>query len=204
MNVALIPGAILTIMIFSYIIKDNLSFKFAESLFVGYTIAHQLVMTVDGLQSSVGGPLAKGNFVPIIGVLFGIVILTRLIPSLRYVSLWGIALVIGVSTALFTRGLLGSDIMGQITGTIGAGIVGTGQQIFDRIVMIIGVLTAMSYFIFTETTVGGRPIFQYPRSIGKYFLLIGFGVGYGMTFLSRMALLFGRVVDLLRAIGILA
>jgi hypothetical protein len=207
MILELIPGALLIIFIYSYIVKDNVLFRFAESTFVGYAVAHIVVLVVQTLKGSVAEPLGAGNFIPLVAVILGVLLLTRISPRIRYLSRWPIALIVAASSALFARGLIDSDIIGQIIGTIGSGFQGSALDIFNRVVVVVGVVSALVYFVFTERRTRGSksfaPTMRYLRTLGKYFLLIGFGVGYGLTFLTRMSLLFGRFVDILRAFGII-
>jgi hypothetical protein len=62
------------------------------------------------------------------------------------------------------------------------------------IIVIIGVLTTLSYFYFSREHKG---TFGASAKIGTYFLMAFFGTTFGYTVMSRMSTFIGRVEFLL-------
>jgi len=133
-------GALLTLMIFSFLYKDNPFYKFAEHLFVGVSAAYWMTK---GIQTTLwpnclrpvlldwfqgGAASASADHLPfgvlpygiarVIPAVFGLILLTRLIGPIGWFSRWAMAFIIGYAAGTnFTR-YLQSDFVGQIYNTL--------------------------------------------------------------------------------------
>jgi hypothetical protein len=114
---------------------------------------------------------------------------TRLKPEWIWISRYPVALTVGVGMGLAMRASVLSDFVGQIQGTL------LPINNINNIVMIIGTITAASYFLFTMKYSGP---YKYVNQSGLLFLLVAFGVTYGSTASFRFELVIGRLVDMLR------
>jgi hypothetical protein len=133
-------GALLTLMIFSFLYKDNPFYKFAEHVFVGVSAAYWMSK---GIQTTLwpncirpvvqdwfhnGAASAAADHLPfgvlpygiarVIPAIFGLILLTRLIGPIGWFSRWAMAFIIGFAAGTnFTR-YLQSDFVGQIYNTL--------------------------------------------------------------------------------------
>ncbi len=203
-------AALLTFMIFSFLYKDNPFYKFAEHLFVGVSAAYWMVIGIWSTlmpnlvarlwPSSVSGFInmpedAQPEYHFIIPAIFGILMLTRLIERISWLSRWAMAFVIGFAAGTnFTR-YLQSDFVGQIynsmlpiiTRTDGGIAVGAS---ISAVVLIIGVICALIYFFFSKEHTGA---FGAASRLGIWFLMVTFGAAFGYTVMARISLLTGRI-----------
>ena len=62
------------------------------------------------------------------------------------------------------------------------------------IVLTVGLMTSLLFFFFSREHRGALGV---ASKTGMYFLMIGFGAGYGYTVMSRISLLIGRFQFLL-------
>jgi hypothetical protein len=204
-------GAFLTLMIFSFLYKDNPFYKFAEHLFVGVSAAYWMTVAfwttlipnmIARLWPSQMGPVlpaAVGNerqWQYVIPLVLGLILLTRLVSRIAWFSRWAMAFVIGFAAGTnFTR-YLQSDFVSQIHSTMvpiyepgmttGAAI----GSIFSQLVVVVGVICALIYFYFSKAHTGG---FGKAARIGIWVLMAAFGASFGYTVMARISLLTGRM-----------
>ncbi|MCI0406584.1 MAG: hypothetical protein L0209_11065, partial [candidate division Zixibacteria bacterium] len=76
----------------------------------------------------------------------------------------------------------------------GAGVEPIGQSL-TNIVLVAGILTGVIYFFFSKEHKG---VFGGAAKVGIWFLMVTFGAAFGLTVMSRMSLLIGRIDFLLR------
>jgi len=203
-------GALLTLMIFSFLYKDNPFYKFAEHLFVGVSAAYWMVIGIwstlmpnlvgriapNALQGVINMPEdAQPQYHFIVPAIFGLLMLTRLVERISWLSRWAMAFVIGFAAGTnFTR-YLQSDFVGQIYNSmlplvmVNGGGVAVGATV-SAIVLIIGVISALIYFFFSKEHTGA---FGATSRLGIWFLMVAFGAAFGYTVMARISLLTGRM-----------
>lgn len=200
-------AALLTICIYSFLYRDNPFYRFAEHLFVGVSVGYGIVLTIhQGFIPFAWKPIAQAfaqqqwvglwRLIPIgIGTLF----FARLFPTHAWLIRYPIAILIGVGSGLAIPNVMRADIFQQVHGTltpfaqIHAGELDT-FQIFGAILMLIGVISTLTYFFFS---VEHRGVVGGVSKIGIVFLMIGFGSAFGNTVMGRVSLLIQRVDFLL-------
>jgi hypothetical protein len=159
--------------------------------------------------SYMGGvlPSATGNkpeLMYVIPLIFGLLMLTRLVPKVTWLSRWAMAFVIGFAAGTnFTR-YLQSDFVSQIHSSIepiyqpGMSVMGTIGDVFSKIIIIVGLLSALIYFYFSKEHKG---VFGRAARLGIWVLMAAFGATFGYTVMARISLLTGRIDFLIRWIG---
>jgi hypothetical protein len=218
-SIGLWIGGLLTLMIFSFLYKDNPFYKFAEHLFVGVSAAYWMVVgfwstLVPNLIARLWPshmksllPAAVGNepeWMYLIPLVLGILMLTRLSPKANWLSRWAMAFVIGFAAGTnFTR-YLQSDFVSQIHSSIepiyspGMSAMGTIGNIFSKLIIVGGLLSALIYFYFSKEHKGA---FGRAARLGIWVLMAAFGATFGYTVMARISLLTGRMDYLIRWIG---
>lgn len=203
-------GALLTLMIFSFLYRDNPLYKFAEHLFVGVSAAYwmcqafwstimpNLVAKLLPEQMTWLYPQLEGKqpeLVFLIPLLFGLLLLMRLVPKLDYLSRWAVALVVGWTAGTNMMRYMQSDFVGQVYNTMVPLIVidATGFSFLgslNNILLILGVVTGLIYFFFSKEHTGA---FGAASRVGIWFLMVAFGAAFGYTVMARISLLIGRL-----------
>jgi hypothetical protein len=202
-------GAFLTLMIFSFLWKDNVFYKFAEHLFVGVSAAYWMIVGLwttifpnllarlwPGLVRGVVPGAAEGepDLIFLIPLIFGILLLTRLLPKIHWLSRWAMALVIGYAAGTNLIRYLQSDLMSQISSTIMPVAVVTDGRFqfgatFSHLVIFLGVFCGLVYFFFSKEHKG---VLKPASRIGIWILMVTFGASFGYTVMARISLLTGR------------
>lgn len=203
--------AALTLMILSFLYKDNPLYKFAEHLFVGVSAAYSMVIGVwDHLVPNLIAklfPTAVTSILPsaanqtpqyhyLIPAIFGLLLLTRLIDRIAWMSRWALAFIVGGAAGFNLPRYLESDFIAQVKSTIVPLVVlnDTGSVFwggsFSNIVLIVGVVCGLVYFFFSVEHTGAIGTVS---RVGIYVLMVTFGAAFGYTVMARISLLIGRM-----------
>jgi hypothetical protein len=193
-------AAILTLCIFSFLYRDNPFYKFAEHLLVGVSVGYFLVISIDNVFiPKLAEPLLGGqDWLVIVPLAAGVLILARLIPGWSSWSQISLALVIGVGAGVAIPATLQAQILTQMRASMFSLAAPEGTwwlpYLFERIVILLGLTSVLVYFFFSREHRGW--LGSYAR-VGTYFLMIFFGATFGYTVMSRLSLLIGRIQFLL-------
>ena len=193
---------LMTLSIFSYLYGDNPFYKIAEHIFVGISAGYVFVITWwDQVWPNLFGRLFPGyvdagfDFEPIyiVPLILGVFMLLRLIPSLSWLARISIAYIVGMSAGLKLYVYLNSNVLIQIKHSA-IDFSKSGFEIFNHILILIGVISGLVYFFFSKEHKG---VIGKISKIGVYFLMIKFGAAFGFTVMGRIALCIGRFEDLI-------
>lgn len=191
----------LTLFMFSFLYKDNPFFRFGEHLYVGISMGYTIVrIYYDVMVKSLYIPVAQeGKWWFLIAAFLGLLVLTRFIPRISWLSRISFAVIVGFGSGVAIPRIISSNILQQVQGTLKPLLGNAGQPLFgmaqvNALLILVGVITVLVYFFFSIEHKG--PIHVAAR-IGIYFLMINFGAGFGYTVMARMSLLIGRFDDLI-------
>ena len=202
-------AAFLTLCIYSFLYRDNPFYRFAEHLFVGISVGYGIVLSIhQGLIPFAWAPFWQAitqwppgwGLTKLIPIAIGLLFFARLIPSYAWLIRYPIAILIGIGSGLAIPNVMQADIFRQIHGTltpfsqIHAGTL-SGPEIFGAILMLIGVISTLTYFFFS---VEHRGVVGGVSKVGILFLMVGFGSAFGNTVMGRVSLLIQRVEFLLQ------
>jgi hypothetical protein len=209
-------AAALTLMIFSFLYRDNPFYKFAEHLFVGVSAGYYIVLNfwsvivvvmwdplvkafhdtgTQGAGALLLGRLGDYRGWLLLPFLLGIFLLTRLVPRVSWLSRWALAVIIGVYAGIKTTGFAQGDFVAQVQGSLQPLWTGSLWGSIDVIVFTIGLITSLLFFFYSREHKGALGV---ASKIGIWFLMVSFGAGYGYTVMSRVSLLIGRFQFLLQ------
>lgn len=202
-------AAALTLMILSFLYKDNPFYKVAEHLFVGVAAGYWLAVEYFNVfKPNLQDPLLAGkDWWLIAPLLLGLVMFTRFIPKFAWVSRWPMAYMVGIYSGMAVIGFTEGDLMRQVEGSMippvsAAAVKGfvadpgvlTALNIAANPIIVFGLICILLYFFFSlehKRTAGAL------ARVGTGLLMVGFGAGYGYTVMTRFALLIDRFYFLL-------
>jgi hypothetical protein len=210
-------GAVLSLCIFSFLYKDNPFYKFAEHLFVGVSAGYFIAlrfwtvivpnlwepllkaMAGQGVDSARHGMFAAelGDYRGwlLLPGLLGLLLFTRFVGRVSWVSRWSLALIIGVYAGLKTTGFAQGDFVAQVQASLQPlWVSGHLWDGVNAIIFTVGLLTSLLFFYYSREHKGTLGVVS---RLGIFFLMVSFGAGYGYTVMSRVSLLIGRFQYLL-------
>lgn len=216
-TVGLWVSAFFTLAVFSFLYRDNVFYKIAESVFVGVTAGYVMAQgfwegIVDRLLASLTPGLMRAwalpdlkesqqpNFVYLVPLVLGIMLLWRLVPRGGWIARWPLAFIVGTYAGLKLISFLEADFVSQIRSTIVPLVVIAATGRFDvwgslrNLGLIFGVLSCLTYFFFS---VEHRGLVGRVSRVGVWFLMITFGASFAFTVMGRIALLAARISFLL-------
>ena len=180
----------LTLMMFSFIYRDNVFFKFGEHLYLGISVGYFIniqywqVLVPDVYRAV----RIDHNYWVLIPAVLGIFILLRLVPALSWLSRMSFAFYIGGFAGLAIPRVIHGYLLPQIVETLRPFDAGWGDNI-NQLVILLGVFTVLIFFFFSlehKRLVGAI------SRVGLFFIMVGFGASFGYTVMARMSLLIGR------------
>jgi hypothetical protein len=181
----------LTLSIFSFLYGDNPFYKFAERLWVGVATGYwTMLLYHQGFHDKVILPIVhEHQWYYIFPVLMGMMMWFRLSPRLGWLSRYALGFYVGISTGIFIPLAWKTSVFLQVEGTLRP-VSGLWQTV-NFALALIGVICALSYFFFSRPHTGALKVMS---RTGIYTLMIGFGAGFGLTVMGRVALLVQRVI----------
>ena len=216
-------GAFLTFCVLSFLYKDNPFYKLAEHLFVGvsagyYIILYWWTVIVPNLIEPLWKQLAHRDlwtgqlFLParpglfsaelgdyrgwlVIPGILGLLLFSRLFGKIGWLSRWSLAMIIGVYAGIKTTGFAQGDFVAQLQASLQP-LWKAGDPAFtiNSVIFTVGLISSLLFFFFSREHKGTLGVFS---RLGVFFLMAGFGAGYGYTVMSRISLLIGRFQFLL-------
>jgi len=212
-------AALLTLFIFSFLYKDNPFYKFAEHLFVGVSAGYYIILNwwtviVPNLLEPLGraltdhqamqgkslgwvlfgAQLGDYRFWLLVPGILGLLLFTRLFGKIGWLSRWSLAVIIGVYAGIKTTGFAQGDFVAQVQGSLQPLWTGQLGSSLNAIIFTVGLITSLLFFFYSREHKGSLGV---ASRLGVFFLMIGFGAGYGYTVMSRISLLIGRFQFLL-------
>lgn len=194
-------SAVLTLLIFSFLYKDNPLYKFAEHLFVGISAGYGVALEYHNVfLPNLWRPLNDAT-IPLVNrlplflpFLFGLLLFTRFFEKISWLSRWSLALIIGIFAGIAIIGYGSGDLVLQIHANLLPIWTDKWLTSFNNLLLTVGLITSLIYFFFSKEHKGA---FGATARVGIWFLMISFGASFGYTVMSRMSLLIGRVYFLL-------
>jgi hypothetical protein len=193
-------AAVLTVMIFSYLLGANPLYRLAQHLFVGISIGYAgvvLLTTVllPRLGQVASDPVGSGVRVGV-PMLLGLLFLGRLARPNFPLATPALLVVTAVAAALALGGALAGTLVPQMAATMlslnpaQVGVFGA----LNNAIIVLGVLVSLYYFSFGVRPDGRRgPVGALVAGAGRWLILATLGVVLGTLTVSFVAALIDRV-----------
>jgi hypothetical protein len=196
MEIGTIIAGLLTLAILTFLYRDNPIYKMAEYLLIGVSIGYVLVINWSNtLMDRMFTPLfSDGQWHLVVPLILGLMMFGRLFGKLSVLSRIPIAVLIGAGAGLAIPAMLEARTLRQLSDTVAPLVTTSGWPDLSVIVILVGVITTISYFYFSREH---RGWLGYSARLGTWFLMIFFGTTFGYTVMSRVSTLIGRVEFLL-------
>jgi hypothetical protein len=209
-NLDLIAGwasLVLTLMVFSYLLGDNVLYRVAVHILVGVAASYIAIIAIesvlvpwlDSTTFSAQGDRDNATWqaVRVVGTvpfLFGILLLLKFSARLAPVGNLGLAFMIGVGTAVALVGAVGGTIVPLVRKTGDA----LGDDALDGLVIVGGTLATLLYFQYFAVEREGeltrpRPL-QWASRVGQFFISLALGAIYAGAIVSSLTI-FSDVID---------
>jgi hypothetical protein len=209
-----VVGLLLTVMVLSYLIGDNLFFRFAAYLFIGVTAGFLSVLIINQIVwPYLLQPLIFGSWIEKLWILIPLALAVLLLIS-QFQPLSGagrvpLAFLAGLTAAVTVGGAVFGTIIPQLRAVVNAFDPAGWYQtpvvpwlrMAEAVVMLVGVLGTLSYFHFgrrrgdqkDQTQV--RPLFfEGLAKVGEVFIGIALGTVFAGVFSTALLAMIDRLL----------
>lgn len=205
-----IVAGLLTLMVFSYLLGANPLWRIAQSLLVGVSVGYVtlvlLTQVIAPQMSLIISPAAgtpdTDRLLAAVPVALGLLLIMRIAYPGAWPASFGLNLVVVVGAALALGGALAGTIIPQSLDTARLLHFDDPYTLTGDIVLVLGVVTALSYFAFGARPDGGRPMpIRAISTAGRWVLVVTFGAILGSLATTFYAALIERLQFLLGVVG---
>jgi hypothetical protein len=186
----IIPVAF-TLFILSLAYGDNPLYELGAYLLIGSSAGWTTVQILNFIYQTAWRQSITGKAHYFLSIILGLALFTRFIPKYRWIYRYPMAVVIGTGTGLAINGAIGAQVIKQMTANF---LSFSGVDLYTAIsylLIIIGSITALSYFLFTERLkMGGM---ESIGKLGRYFIMGALGATFGSVMTFRINVLIGRI-----------
>ena len=198
---------LLTLMILSYLIGDNPTFRVAVYIFVGVSAGYvAAVVWWQVLYPKIFLPLLTGNFMEsllaLVPLILGVLLLMKLSSRTAWLGTPSLAFLVGVGAAVAVGGAVMGTIIPQTQASFNVfNPTSTGESwlalLFFGIIMLVGTITTLVYFHFGAKSTAGGPqrsnLVIWLGRIGQFFIAITLGVLFAGVFAAALTALIERL-----------
>jgi len=200
-------GAVLTLMIFSYLIGDNFLYRLALHLFVGALVGYSFGVVIrEVFILKVLSQFSKREYIVVAPVILGILLLIKGFPRHAYIGNFSVAYLIGVGTAVALSGALLGTLTPQIEATGRALSLDSLNlpRLGNGVLIVAGTVFTLVAFTFTARRRQERGgalgrIVEAAAWVGRIFLICAFGVAFAGALTTSLSIFIGRIQYLIVA-----
>jgi hypothetical protein len=210
-------SAFFTLAIFSFLYRDNVFYKIAESIMVGVSAGWAMASAgfweaiVPKLLANLAPALMRAwalpdldeptdpNYVYLVPLVLGVMLLWRLAPRGGWIARWPLAFIVGTYAGIRLVSFIEADFVNQIKSTIVPFVMYTQAARIDiwgslrNVGLVFGVLACLTYFFFS---IEHRGLAGKVARVGVWYLMLTFGASFAFTVMGRIALLASRLAFL--------
>ncbi len=199
----LIAGVVVTLAVFSYLLGDNVLYRWALALLVGSTVGYALAIVVrDVLLARLLGATRGFYLVPLI---LGALLLLKGFPRFAAAGNLSMGFIIGVGVAVAISGAVLGTIIPQTTATgMGVTLQGGWAAFLDGVLILVGTILAL--FAFSPRVratpakeLGGEveltrrgQLGTWVQQLGRVFITVALAVAFGGALTSALTMFVGR------------
>jgi hypothetical protein len=190
-------GTFFIVATLSVLWKDNIVFRFGQAAVMGAATAHYMIMSATSVQSMV---LSQMQLLPILGLILGLLMYTRLFRNIAWVSKYPSSILVGVGIGVMLAGTIKGQILQQIGMTVGdiqTALFTTGDSvaILNSVIIFVGVVTSLVYFLFTVEHTGTVGLIA---KVGRVFLMISLGANFAGELVWYQTQMIGRLMFIIQ------
>lgn len=182
-TLTVLAGSAMTLALFSFLWKENFAFRIAEHAYIGAAAGYGALLIGNSAWQLLQPWLDKGLLYWYLTVVIGLVYLFFFSRKYFWLYRYPTAIVLGADIGVFIARAIKTQFLEQIRYT-------TMITDINAAILAVGVICGLFYFYATMEHRG--PLAKVSK-IGIYFLMVAFGASFGVTVMSRISLLIGRL-----------
>lgn len=196
-QVSAVLGFVFTLLIFSYLLGDNVLYRLAISVFVGLAAAFTAIVTFESVILPLLQSVTENEEAVflLIAALLAFMLLFKPLRGASGLTNLALAVLIGVGAAV--------AVFGAVTGTLIPLATSTAEStqtegIIEGFIIVLGVASSLIYFQYTARRRPGGiatrgSITRMIAFVGEAFVMLTLGAVYGAAILSSLVVLVDRL-----------
>lgn len=186
-------GALLTLIVFSFLLKENPLWRLVEHIYLGFAAAHAIAMGWTNVRNLAVLPIVtKSQYYLLIPCVLGLMLYTRFGQGTRWMSRYPMAFLVGAGNGMILKGILQAQFVAQIQATMIPISFSKGfWSGLGSLILVIGTIAVLFYFYFSAQEKYG--IETGFRKFGRWVMMVAFGATFGNAVMGEMTLLIGRL-----------
>jgi len=205
----LVVGAVLTLLIFSYLLGDNPLYRLALHLFVGALVGYSFGVVVrDVLLGMLLGQWLADPQAMLAPLVLGLLLLFKGFPRVAYVGNIAVAFLVGVGAAVALSGALLGTLIPQVGATGRAmslpSLLSFRAGLLDGLLIVVGTVCTLMASTFAAQKQRGLAgawgqIVRLAAGIGRVFLIVALAVAFAGAVTASLSIFIGRLQYLIDA-----
>jgi hypothetical protein len=199
----LVVGAVLTLLVFSYLLGDNPLYRLALHLFVGALVGYSFGIVVrDVLLGMVLGQWLTDPQAVLAPLVLGLLLLFKGFPKYAYVGNIAVAFLVGVGAAVALSGALLGTLIPQVGATGRAmslpSLLSFRAGLLDGLLIVVGTVCTLMASTFAAQKQRGLAgawgqIVRLAAGIGRVFLIVALAVAFAGAVTASLSIFIGRL-----------
>ncbi|HHT85045.1 MAG TPA: hypothetical protein GXZ88_04680 [Firmicutes bacterium] len=174
--------------------KDNPFYRVCQNVFVGSCAGHAIGIAIGNIVNYGFEPLFTQSKIDLlIPVILGLMLYTRFFPGVAWLSRWPVAFLVGVGVGQTIYASLRSQVINQSIAAMTKFPQPTVGATINGLVSLIGLLSILTYFLFTVPQSG---VVRGMSELGRWMMMVTFGVGFGNVVSGRLSVLLGELLKI--------
>ncbi len=203
-QIGAIVGAVLTLMVFSYLLGDNFLYRLAVHVFIGVAAAFVLIVALESVvlpwlnQTVLAQPLTPANTaIGLIPFLLALMLVFKGSPRFVGLGNLGLTVVIGVGVALALSGAVSGTLVPFVAATV-RGF--RPDNVLNGFIVLVGTVSVLVYFTYSGVRRPSGEVTQllpvrFVGLLGQGIIAVTLGATYALLILSALSVLTSVVVD---------
>lgn len=211
--ISAVIGLVLTLIIFSYLIGDNVLFRIAVYIFIGVASGYAAAVVVQYvLKPKLFDPIVSLSdpvqlALTLVPLILSFSLLAKLFPRISWVGSFAMALLVGVGAAAAIGGAVVGTLVPQVQAS-GDAFNGGLQDIFklaEGFVMLLGTILTLAYFQFgakraADGSVKRNPILESLAWPGRIFIAVTLGVLFAGVYMAALTAMIERLSSMINLV----
>jgi hypothetical protein len=191
--------SLLTLAVYSFLVKDNRAFRLTEKLFVGLGAGYSAALGYKNIVQIGITPVLQGRLLPLIPLILGLMAYTRYFKSVAWMSRIPVGLIVAIGAALTLRGSIQAQLIDQLVGSM------VPWTSINNLIIVFGTASTIAYFYFRARSAGPfDTAMNWSGWFARLVMMIAFGIGYtgilGANIprtIGQIQLIFGKWIKLI-------
>jgi len=192
-RLAVYLSALCVVSMLSFVWKENPLYRLMEHIFVGLAAGQAVAAAYAVIQTSCITPVSQGSVWLVIPALLGCMLYLRYTKQSAWLARIPSSMLLGIGLGVGTSAAIASDVVAQIRATL------LPLNSFTNVVLIVGLLTTLSYFLFTVFAASNsrNSYVSLLPATGQLVMMVFFGAQVGNVVSGRLSMLVAKFQFLL-------